>query len=40
MVGGQKNGENGGWKVRAEFWVLMAVSIVALLAGVKGCVGW
>jgi hypothetical protein len=30
----------GDWRLRAEFWVLMAVSIVALLAGVKGCVGW
>lgn len=23
----------GDWRLRAEFWVLMAVSIVALLAG-------
>lgn len=30
----------GDWRWRAEFWVLMAVSIMALLAGVKGCVGW
>lgn len=27
------------WRVRAEFWVLMVVSIVALLAGLKGCWG-
>lgn len=26
--------------LRAEFWGLMAVSIVSLLAGVKGCAGW
>ena len=30
----------GDWRLRAEFWVLMVVSIVAQLAGLKGCVTW
>lgn len=29
----------GDWRLRVEFWVLMVVSIVALLAGLKGCWG-
>jgi hypothetical protein len=30
----------GDWRIRVEFWVLMAGSVAAVVLSVKGCVGW